>query len=69
MLTDTTLADRVAALGDRTGARVVDLLQPFRAHRGAHLYYTVDEHWNAAGQALAAARVARAVSARIGGGS
>jgi lysophospholipase L1-like esterase len=69
MLTDATLAEHVRVFGAAHAVPVVDLLSAFRAHRGAGLYYTEDEHWNARGQAFAAARLATALAPRIGGRS
>ena len=65
MLEDTRLADGVRAVARREGAGFVDLVRAFRAHRDARLYYVADEHWNARGQAFAAARLAPAVAAAL----
>jgi len=67
MLTDTTLSDDVRALAAVEGAGFVDLTAPFRAHAGATLYFRLDEHWNARGQAFAASRLADALAPRIAG--
>ena len=37
----------------------------FRSRPDAGLYFLVDEHWNARGQAYAAARLADAIAPRI----
>jgi GDSL-like lipase/acylhydrolase family protein/acetyltransferase AlgX (SGNH hydrolase-like protein) len=65
MLRDTTLADAVDRVGTEEGAVVVDLLRAFRRHPDAGLYFRLDEHWNARGQAFAAARVADALAPRV----
>jgi len=62
MLGDTTLVDAVRRVGDEESVIVVDLVQEFRRHRDAGLYYRLDEHWNARGQAFAAARLADALA-------
>ena len=62
MLTDTRLEDGVGAVAARDGATFVDLVRLFRRHRGAGLYYHVDEHWNARGHAFAASRLATAIT-------
>src|SRR5262249_59840258 len=54
MLGDTTLVDAVRRVGDGEDAIVVDLVREFRRHRDAGLYYRLDEHLNARGQAFAA---------------
>jgi lysophospholipase L1-like esterase len=66
MLVDSRLDDGISAVAAREGAGCVDLVKAFRAHRGADLYYRLDEHWNARGQAFAAARLATALARRIG---
>jgi hypothetical protein len=67
-LTDTTLSDRLRALGDAEHVAVVDLLPLFRAAHDPSLYYPRDGHWTAKGQALAAdtlvAPVARELAAK-----
>jgi len=65
MLSDTFATDAVRALAGRQGAGFVDLVAAFRAHPDAGLYFIVDEHWNARGQAYAAARLADAIAPRI----
>src|SRR4029077_12435394 len=44
MLSDTQLEAGVAAVAAREDATFVDLVAAFRRHRGAGLYYRVDEH-------------------------
>jgi hypothetical protein len=61
LLSDTYLPDAVRTLAMDEGATAIDLVTAFRAHPGAGLYFTLDEHWNARGQAFAAARVAQAL--------
>jgi len=63
LLTDTTLGDRVAALGERHGVPVIDLAPALRAARrgGEPLYYVEDGHWTPAGHALAARTIAGAL--------
>jgi lysophospholipase L1-like esterase len=65
MLSDTFATDAVHALATREGAGFVDLVAAFRAHPDAGLYFIVDEHWNARGQAYAAARLADAIAPRV----
>ena len=65
MLSDTFAPDAVRALAARERAGFVDLVAAFRAHPDAGLYFLVDEHWNARGQAYAAARLADAIAPRI----
>ena len=65
MLSDTFLPDAVRTLGMDEGATAIDLVTTFRGHPGAGLYFTLDEHWNARGQAFAAARVAGALVPRL----
>src|SRR5262249_60087095 len=65
MLSDTFATDAVHALATREGAGFVDLVAAFRAHPDAGLYFVVDEHWNARGQAYAAARLADAIAPRV----
>src|SRR5204863_5494171 len=60
MLSDTFVPDAVRTLAMDEGATAIDLVTAFRAHPGAGLYFTLDEHWNARGHAFAAARVADA---------
>jgi len=67
MLADTTEVDAVRGVAADEGATVVDLVRAFRAHRDAGLYFRSDEHWNARGQAFAAARIASALTPRIHG--
>jgi len=54
------LEREVQAVCERAGIRLVSLTGPMReaAHRGALLYEPADSHWNAAGAAFAADRVA-----------
>lgn len=60
LLTDTTFADRVRALGERNGFPVIDLLPALRqAAATAPLYFVEDGHWTPAGHAVAAAEIAR----------
>jgi hypothetical protein len=65
MLDDTFLPDAIRTLAADDDASAVDLVTAFRAHRGAGLYYTLDEHWNARGNAFAAARLADTLAPRI----
>ncbi|HZP42485.1 MAG TPA: GDSL-type esterase/lipase family protein [Candidatus Binatia bacterium] len=65
MLTDTTYADGLRAIAARAGAGFVDLVAVFRARGAAGRYFRQDEHWNARGQALAAARLAAAILPEI----
>ena len=67
MLDDTTEVDAVRGVAAEEGAGVVDLVRAFRAHRDVGLYFRFDEHWNARGQAFAAARIASALTPRIHG--
>jgi hypothetical protein len=69
MLSDTAVPARVRALAAREGTLAIDLVAAFRAHRDAGLYYRLDEHWNARGQAYAAARVADALAPVVRRGS
>jgi hypothetical protein len=68
MLSDTTELDGVRHVATEEHATVVDLVAAFRAHRDAGLYFRLDEHWNARGQAYAAARIAAALAPHIRGG-
>ncbi len=61
MLAEAPVVDGVRALAARERAGVVDLVTAFRGRRAARLYYQADEHWNARGQAFAAARLATAI--------
>ncbi|HLY39430.1 MAG TPA: GDSL-type esterase/lipase family protein [Candidatus Binatia bacterium] len=67
MLSDTAEVDAVRHVAVQEGATVVDLVEAFRAHRDAGLYFRLDEHWNARGQGFAAARIAAAVTPHIRG--
>jgi hypothetical protein len=51
---------RLAAIGERQGLRVLDLLPAIQAAHdaGAHLYYPADGHWTSAGHAFAAQQIA-----------
>ncbi len=69
LLEDDRLAAGVRRVAEREGAMCVDLAPAFRAHPGAGLYFVADEHWNARGQAFAAARLAATVAAALAGTS
>ncbi len=61
----TALTDAVAAAAARHGVATVNLLDTFRAHDAKELYFRGgDNHWNDAGQQLAAQTVADAVISR-----
>jgi hypothetical protein len=57
------LTDALAEAALRQGLRYVDLFPIFRAAGADSLYLRGDEHWNAAGQDLAAERTAGLVLA------
>lgn len=60
----TALTDAVAAAAAHHGIATVNLMEPFRARDAATLYLRGgDNHWNAAGQRLAAGAVADAIVA------
>lgn len=65
MLTDGAYADGFRTVAARAGAGFVDLIEVFRARGAAGRYFLLDEHWNARGQALAAARLAAAILPQI----
>ena len=56
---------RLAAIADRQGLRMLDLLPAIRAAHdsGAQLYYPADGHWTSAGHAFAAQQVAAYLAA------
>ncbi len=58
----TTLIDTVSTAAARPGIPAVNLWKMFQAHRANTLYFhSGDQHWNDAGQALAAQAVADVV--------
>ena len=59
------LSDIVEEIAQRHQIPYVNLYKPFREHGASSLYFVVDnDHWNAAGQRLAAELVARYVQQR-----
>jgi len=61
----TALTDAVAAAAARQGIATVNLMETFRAHDAKALYFRGgDNHWNDAGQELAAQTLADAVISR-----
>jgi hypothetical protein len=57
------LTGALAALAERDGLDYLDLHPHFRAAGADTLYLHGDEHWNAAGQDLAAARASERIIA------
>lgn len=57
--------ERLAQAAQQAGAVVVDLTGVFREHASERLYFEYDAHFNAAGQALAAAALEPAVAAAL----
>jgi hypothetical protein len=64
-LTDTTFADRLAALAAREGVDYVDPLPALRAARDDTLYFPIDGHWTPRGHALVAELIATAVVSHL----
>lgn len=58
------LTGALSALAERHGLAYLDLYPQFRAAGADSLYFRGDEHWNAAGQDLAAGLTARTASSR-----
>ena len=48
------LTEALASVARDRGIDVVDLFEPFRSAGPSRLYYVADQHWNPAGQSLAA---------------
>jgi lysophospholipase L1-like esterase len=58
------LTDALTGAAERHGLAFLDLFPAFQQARPRELYFHDDEHWNAAGQSLAADHVALVVRAR-----